>query len=60
MNEAKAREIEERARGKAKDNYGSNEIEIDVGAEVSIGDEGAWVRAWVFVPNDELGIEGGD
>lgn len=41
--------------------YGSDDIEVDplgvdpLGVEdVSFGADGAWVRAWVFVPNATL------
>lgn len=29
------------------------DIDIDDGAKVSVSDEGVWVAAWVWVPNDE-------
>lgn len=29
----------------------SRDLEIDENADVSIGDTGAWVQAWVYVPN---------
>lgn len=28
-------------------------VEIDDNAQSSVGDEGTWVQAWVFVPNEE-------
>ena len=33
----------------AKKHYGSDEIEIDDDAEVSISENGAFVQAWVWV-----------
>lgn len=28
-------------------------IEIDDNAQTSVGDEGTWVQAWVYVPHEE-------
>ena len=28
-------------------------IEIDDNAQISVGDEGTWVQAWVYVPHEE-------
>ncbi len=39
----------------AGEKYGSDDIEIDEDTRVSIGDDGAFVRAWVFVSNQEMG-----
>jgi hypothetical protein len=36
---------------------GDQAIEIDEGVPVSQGDRGAYVLAWVYVYNDEAGIE---
>lgn len=51
---------DERAREKAREMFGSDEVEIDVDARVTHLDEpdtgvegAAWVQAWVFVPADE-------
>ncbi len=41
----------------ARELYGSDEIEIDDAAALSQGDEGAFVSAWVWVSNEEMGIE---
>ncbi len=41
----------------ARELYGSDEIEIDEDAVLSQGDEGAFVSAWVWVSNEEMGIE---
>lgn len=38
---------------KARDAYATDDIEIDSDAEASIGDNGAWVQAWVYLANDE-------
>lgn len=40
----------------AKGQYGSDDVEIDIDARVSIGEDsagpaGAWVQAWVWVNN---------
>ncbi|MBC6714766.1 hypothetical protein H9Q09_01020 [Aurantimonas sp. DM33-3] len=34
----------------AREQYGSDEINIDEGAEASRGNDGTWVQAWVLVP----------
>lgn len=34
----------------------SEELEIDDAAEVSKSRDGAWVRAWVWVTNQEAGL----
>lgn len=33
----------------AEEKYASDDIQIDPDAKVSIADDGAWVRAWVWV-----------
>lgn len=38
----------------ARKEYGSDEIEIDDEADISEGDDGTWVQAWVFLSNDTL------
>lgn len=38
---------------RARDEHGSDEVEIDDGAEISEGDGGVWVQAWVWLENDE-------
>jgi hypothetical protein len=30
-----------------------NNIEIDDGAQISVANEGTWVQAWVYVPNEK-------
>lgn len=42
-------------RQRAQDEYGSTEIEIDplTSADLSIADDGTWVRAWVWLSNKE-------
>lgn len=35
-----------------------DDIEIDHRGIVSIGEEGAWVAAWVYVRNEEAGLGG--
>lgn len=49
------------ARQMARDEHGSDEIEIDdndnpkmSAADFSQGEDGCWVRAWVWVPNIEV------
>lgn len=39
---------------KAKAAHMSDECEIDDGAPVSIGEDGAFVQAWLWVPDDEI------
>lgn len=38
---------------RAREEYGSTEIEIDSDAALSIGDDGAWVQAWVWLGNGD-------
>lgn len=34
------------------------ELEVDEGAPVSMGDDdGAYVQGWIWVPNEEAGVE---
>lgn len=40
----------------ARNQYASDEIEIDEEPKTSPSDEGCWVAAWVWVSNDEAGI----
>lgn len=39
---------------RAREQYGTDDVEIDQGAPLSIADNGVWVQAWVWVPNEEL------
>ena len=43
-----------RAISEARDQYGSDEIEVDDGARLSIGDNGLWVAAWLWLDNKDL------
>lgn len=46
-------------RDAAEREHASDELEIDQGAPVSPGgDPGAWVQAWVWVSDEDAGIEG--
>lgn len=48
-------EVVEAARDAARDLYGSDDgVDFDKEPEVSIGDDGAYVSAWVFVPRSSL------
>ena len=38
---------------KAKEMYQTHNCEIDVVAQVSDADNGVWVTAWVYLPNEE-------
>lgn len=38
---------------KARSLYGTDDLEIDGDAKVSLGENGAWIAAWVFVPKEE-------
>jgi hypothetical protein len=35
----------------------SDELEVDDDAIVSVGEEGGFVQAWIFISNEEAGIE---
>ncbi|WP_163869639.1 hypothetical protein [Myxococcus eversor] len=47
-------EIVEAARDAARDLYGSDDVDFDKEPTVSVGDDGAYVSAWVFVPRASL------
>lgn len=38
-------------RARAADDYWDENIEFDFGAALSVGSDGTWVQAWVFVPD---------
>ncbi len=38
--------------------WGNDKLQIDVDAAVSPSAAGAWVQAWVWVNNEEAGVEG--
>lgn len=38
--------------------YANDEVEIDDDAMISRSDNGAFVQAWVWVSNEEAGVEG--
>ena len=44
--------VREAARLQAREQHGSDDCEIDQDAEVLFTDEGAWVQAWVWVPEE--------
>jgi len=46
-------EQRESLRDRARAQYGSDDIEIDDQAEVSVGADGAWVQGWVLVEGEE-------
>jgi hypothetical protein len=46
-------ESTEDEREQAREMYGSDDVEIDGNARTSRADDGVWVGAWVWVPNDE-------
>ena len=48
--------LEIRARAAAMAEWCDDGINIDTKAAVSIGEDGAWVQAWVFVSNELIGI----
>jgi hypothetical protein len=41
----------------AKECWTDDDLEIDPGATVSAGDDGAWVQAWVWVSDYDCGID---
>jgi hypothetical protein len=44
----------EALQGLARREYGSKNINIDSDADISEGNDGTWVQAWVFLSNDTL------
>lgn len=50
-------EVENMFRDTAIDMYGSDDVNIDADAVVSIGEYGAFVQAWVWVRDYEAGLE---
>jgi|GEM_PF-6323204 len=47
--------INKAAREAAREKYGSDDdVDFDATPEVSVGDDGAYVSAWVFVPRSSL------
>jgi hypothetical protein len=38
----------------AREQYGSNDVEIDEGAAASRADNGVWVAAWVWLSNKDV------
>jgi len=38
--------------------YQENDIEIDDDAKISVAEGGAWVQAWVWIPEEELALVG--
>jgi hypothetical protein len=51
--EQKLKYDEDTVREMAREEYGSDEIEIDDDAIVSVGEGGAFVAAWVWVVFDD-------
>jgi hypothetical protein len=48
----------EQFRRRARLDFSGEDCQIDprrikIGAQVSVGESGAWVQAWVFVPHEE-------
>lgn len=39
---------------------GDSDLDIDRDIAVSASEQGVWVRAWVYVANDEIRFEEGD
>lgn len=55
MSAAAAEEASPVLRARAHELHGSDEIEIDdEGAGTSPGEDGTWVQAWVWVPDNDL------
>ena len=44
-------------RSAAIDHWTKSKLQIDDDATVSVGEGGAWVHAWVWVSNDQAGIQ---
>jgi hypothetical protein len=38
---------------RARLDFSGEDCQIDNDAQVSVGESGAWVQAWVFVPHEE-------
>lgn len=54
------RKLRAKAVEEARKKYGSTDIEIDnetTKKGFSEADKGVWVRAWVWVPDEALGVE---
>jgi hypothetical protein len=49
--------LDEVYRAVATNTWSSEDLEIDIDAAVSIGEAGAWVRAWVWVSNGEPEVQ---
>ena len=47
-------DIDEKYREEARQAYAIDDLQIDADAEVSIGEHGAYVQAWVFVPETDV------
>jgi hypothetical protein len=50
-------ELKAAAVHKARELYGSTEIEFDEQPVTSVGDDGVWVQGWLLVKNEELDLE---
>jgi hypothetical protein len=52
---------EEAAAKCATDQYCNDDVELDddaiTGRTLSVGDDGVWVRAWLWVSNEEIDAE---
>jgi hypothetical protein len=44
-------------RGAAIDHWTKDKLQIEDDATVSAGEGGAWVHAWVWVSNDQAGMD---
>lgn len=43
---------EDEYRTRARELYGDEDLDIDTDAKVSVGDDGVWVAAWVWVSKE--------
>lgn len=47
-------ELKAAYRDRAREMYGSDEIEVDDDAAFSEADEHVWVQGWLYVPREEV------
>lgn len=48
------RYLKAKYRAAAMKDHVDDDLQIDAGARVALGDDGAWVQAWVWVPHSDI------